>query len=102
MNKKEATLIGFAMRSGSLISGKENCLHSIGKIKLIIFAQDIMENSKKLILNKYQGPYIHLSTSDELGTLIGKEGPRSVLGITDRGFADRLMAEEKRGSEING
>ena len=65
------------------------------KVKLLIIAADIAENSGKKIekeAKKYQVPYRIYGTTDELSGMAGTGG-RSIFGITDQNFADVILKE---------
>ncbi len=87
-----AGMIGLAMKSGNVASGELAATESIkaGRAALVIIAKDASENTRdrfiSLCRSRRVEPY-SFGTREELGTLIGKN-ERSVLVITDHGFAD--------------
>ena len=88
--------LGLAMRAGKVKSGESVILNEIKKkrLSLVLIAQDASENTKKTLTNKcnsYQTPYRIVSNRFELGEAVGKE-VRVNIGITDQGFAKKLMA----------
>lgn len=54
MNKKVISYLGFAKKSGKLVSGVNTCTFSMakGKVKLMLLSEDISENSEKKIMKE--------------------------------------------------
>ncbi|MDD4200513.1 MAG: ribosomal L7Ae/L30e/S12e/Gadd45 family protein, partial [Eubacteriales bacterium] len=54
MKNKVLSLMGFAKKSGNLVSGVNTCTFNIvrGKVKLMILAEDISEGSEKKIMKE--------------------------------------------------
>ena len=54
MRSKINSYLGFAKKSGNLMSGTNTCIFGIskGKVKLVILAEDISENSEKKIMKE--------------------------------------------------
>ena len=52
MNSKALTLMGFAKKSGNLVSGVNTCSFNLsrGKVRLMILAEDISQGSEKKII----------------------------------------------------
>lgn len=104
MRSKLASYMGFAKRSRNLVMGFNTCVLSMAKkkVKLLIIAADIAENSGKKIekeAKKHQVPYRIYGTTDELSAMAGTGG-RSIFGITDQNFADVILKEiDKDASE---
>ncbi len=97
MRSKALSLIGFAKKSGNLVSGVNTCTFAIGKgkAKLVILAEDISAGSEKKILKEIRKkgiPYIKYSTIDELSHIAGESG-RSVFAVLDKGFAESILRE---------
>lgn len=97
MRSKLASYMGFAKKSGNLVMGFNTCVFLMAKkkVKLLIIAADIAENSGKKIekeANKHQVPYRIYGTTDELSEMAGTGG-RSIFGITDQNFADVILKE---------
>ena len=95
MNRKIVSYLGFAKKSGKLMSGVNTCSYGMakGKIKLMILTEDISENSSKKIMKeirRYNVKHISIDMADELSQAIGESG-RSVFGICDKGFADAII-----------
>ena len=97
MKNKVLSLMGFAKKSGNLVSGVNTCSFNIakGKVKLVILAEDISENSEKKIMKdvrKYGVDHIKYGAAEELSHATGAEG-RSVFAVLDGNFADALRRE---------
>ncbi len=95
MKKKINSYMGFAKKSGNLISGGNTCTitGSKGRLKLLIIAEDASENSREKMVRlaeKTDTAYRIYGRADDLSHAIGTSG-RSVFGVTDRNFADTIM-----------
>lgn len=94
MTQKAYDMLGLAQRAGKLISGEaavEANLHK-GKGKLVILANDASARTKnKFIQLAGLTGVQHIIAGDKMrfGISLGKS-PRSVLCITDEGFARRI------------
>lgn len=80
--------LGLCQRAGGLISGEENVLSTLNKVKYIFLAKDASEATKKRIKDKAKYYQIELDetySSVELSHAIGKEN-RMVIGITNPSF----------------
>jgi ribosomal protein L7Ae-like RNA K-turn-binding protein len=94
--------MGIALKAGSLISGNDICEKSIKKkdyVKLIIITEDASDNTKKKFFDKCLFRSVKLivfGDKESVGNYIGKS-ERSVVGILDTGFANKLceMIENK-------
>ena len=97
MKSKVLSLMGFAKKSGNLVSGVNTCSFNMakGKVKLVILAEDISENSEKKIMKdvrKYGVDYIKYGAAEELSHATGAEG-RTVFAVLDENFPDALKRE---------
>ncbi|MGN0711966.1 MAG: L7Ae/L30e/S12e/Gadd45 family ribosomal protein [Anaerovoracaceae bacterium] len=97
MRSKIESYLGFATRSRNLITGSNTCLFAMNKkkIKLLILAGDISENTMKKLRNAAEEGntvYRVYSTCDELSRICGTSG-KGVFGITDQNFADVILKE---------
>lgn len=97
MKNKVLTLIGFAKKSGNLVSGVNTCTFSMnkGRVKLMILAGDISAGSEKKIMKeirKADVKFLKYSTIDELSHAAGEVG-RSVFGVLDENFAVSILRE---------
>ena len=96
MNEKIFNFLGLAMRAGKVKTGESVIVNDMqkGNIKLVILANDASPNTMKLIQNKtssYKVPLWVFGTREELGIAIGK-GERVYVGLTDQGFAKKLLS----------
>lgn len=95
MKDKLFSMLGFAMKSGNVVTGESTCLIHIKKnsVHLVIVAEDASENTKKLFKNKANHrniPYRIYGSKSSLGDNIGKSD-RATIAIKDRGFAKKLI-----------
>lgn len=100
MKKKVISYLGFAKKSGNLVAGINTCTFAMakGKVRLMILAEDISENSEKKIMKeirKHGVPHIKYGTSEEMSHAIGSSG-RSAFAICDQNFSEAIL------NEING
>lgn len=100
MKKKVISYLGFAKKSGNLLSGVNTCTFAMakGKAKLIILADDISENSEKKIMKeirKYGVKHVKYGKGEELSRAVGTSG-RSVFAVCDSNFKEVIL------NEING
>ncbi|APP02948.1 50S ribosomal protein L7 [Lactobacillus delbrueckii subsp. indicus] len=98
--KKALNLLGLATRAGKTVSGTDIVLAKLkkGKLKCIIIANDLAENSRGEIeaaLKVHPTPLVDVFTEAELSQAVGKK--RKVLALTDRGFAKTLLDKIKEG-----
>lgn len=103
MKKKVISYLGFAKKSGSLMAGVNTCTFGMnkGKVKLMILAEDISENSEKKIMKeirKHGVKYVKYGDSEELSHAVGTSG-RSVFAVCDDNFTEVIMNEINRESE---
>ncbi|UQS86507.1 ribosomal L7Ae/L30e/S12e/Gadd45 family protein [Nicoliella spurrieriana] len=92
-NQKYLNLIGIAKRAGKVVTGEAIILNAIRKhhVALLIIASDTGQATTKKFIDKagsYNVTYHHLITRQQLSDAIG--APRTMIGITDRGFAKKL------------
>ena len=97
MKNKVLALMGFAKKSGNLVSGVNTCSFNMakGKVKLLILSEDISENGEKKTMKdvrKYGVDHIKYGTGEELSHATGAEG-RSVFAVLDENFADAIRRE---------
>ena len=94
MENKLATLLGFASKSGNMVSGDSTVLNEIrkGNVYLVIIAGDASENTKKKFTDKsssYGIESVIFSNSQELSRAIGKQN-RTVIAIKEVNFAKKI------------
>lgn len=95
MRKKIDSYLGFAKKSRNLLTGFNTCESSIKKIKLLIIAEDISENTVKKLVKlseKNRVPYRFYGNTEELSKVTGSQ-ERGVYGVTDVNFADVILRE---------
>lgn len=102
MEGKSYNFLGLAQRAGKAISGEagaEAHLHR-GKVKLVILAEDASDRTKRFFSDlaaNHKTSVLIAGTKLKLGLALGKS-PRSIVVITDDGFARRLeqlLGDEK-------
>lgn len=106
MNDGILSLLGICRRSGKLVIGADPSADSVkkNKARLVIFADDFSQNSKKHVLqtaNEHSVPALTLNrTKDEVSAAVGRLC--GVMAVEDRGFAEKLKAliEDEQGGEI--
>ncbi|MCQ2550596.1 MAG: ribosomal L7Ae/L30e/S12e/Gadd45 family protein [Clostridia bacterium] len=95
--EKIYSLLGFCAKSRNLITGYNSCIFSMNKrkIKLIIIAEDLADNSKEKIIKaceKNEVKYFIISTMERLSKVTGKENC-GIFGITEENFAQAISKE---------
>jgi len=91
---KVLTMLGFAKKSGKLVSGESavKAMFDKNQIYLLILAEDLGENRKKFWMNiaeRDSVPVIVIGNKYELGLAVGLS-PRALLGITDKQMAQSI------------
>lgn len=108
MKKKTHSYLGFARKSGNLLSGGNTCLiaGAKGRLKLLIIAEDASENSREKVIRlakKTKTAYRIYGRTDDLSHATGMQG-RSIFGVTDSNLADTIMdaidKEQRREKEV--
>jgi Ribosomal protein HS6-type (S12/L30/L7a) len=97
MKSKVESYLGFSAKSRSLISGYFSCLNGMKqkKLKLLILAEDLSENTVKKLTKaslEYEVPLRIYGKSEELSKITGSH-ERGVFGILDVNFADAILKE---------
>lgn len=95
MDNKIYSFLGLATKAGKLISGDDTCEKAVkaGKVKLVIISEDASANTKKSkndLCSFYNTDIRFFGEKELLGKYTGKH-LRSVLAITDAGFAKKLI-----------
>ena len=106
MRSKLQSYLGFARKSGNLVMGFNSCVFAMkkGKIKLLIVAEDLSENTSEKIkkeAKKYQVACRVYGSCEELSEMAGTGG-RSIFGITDPNFANVILDEMDKDGEGKG
>ena len=94
--KRIYSFIGLAAKANKVISGSELCEKVLkgNSVQLVILAQDAADQTVKIfndLCHKKSVTPIRFGNKEELGSIIGKAGSRSVLCITCKSFAGRLQ-----------
>jgi len=97
MKIKIDSYLGFAKKSGNLVTGAGTCsiMAAKGKLKLMIIAIDIADSSREKMERLAKSaniPYRIYGESDYLSKVTGNSG-RSVFGITEKKFAEIIVNE---------
>ena len=87
--------LGLATKAGKLVTGYNTCLELIpkGKLKLVILAKEVGENTKKKIEQKcksYDVAFRIGIDAEGMSMACGKRD-KGVFGITDQGFAKGII-----------
>jgi ribosomal protein L7Ae-like RNA K-turn-binding protein len=107
MTERIYSFLGLAMKAGRVVSGEETCERTLktGKVSLVIVSDDASDNTKKRFRDmcSYRNVDIRFfGVKEMLGKFTGK-AVRSVVAITERGFAAHLMEMiDNRGTEHGG
>ncbi|QRN86313.1 ribosomal L7Ae/L30e/S12e/Gadd45 family protein [Clostridia bacterium] len=86
MNEETRTLLGFAAKSGNLVSGDNTCRAHLKSIKLVILSKDCSNETAGYFKKQFGNRCYQTGDRYELGIAIGKS-PRTVIGIKDSQFA---------------
>lgn len=89
------SFLGLATKAGKEISGEETCERALksGKVCLVIVSADASDNTRKKFKDmcSHRGvPIRYFGSKDMLGRFSGKT-TRTVVAVTDKGFAGRLQ-----------
>ena len=100
MKQKVISYLGFAKKSGNLLTGVNTCTFAMnkGKVRLMVLADDISENSEKKIMKeirKHGVKYVKYGDSAVLSQAVGSTG-RNVFAVCDENFAEVILNEIER------
>ena len=95
--KKMLSYMGFAAKARKIVNGYNTCVFTMEKrkVKLLIIAADLAENSKKKMMSaakKFNVEYRIFGDSDEMSRMTGTSG-KGIFGITDENFANVILKE---------
>lgn len=97
--------LGLALRAGRAAVGTGAVREAAagGELRLVVVARDAGDNAVSRIrgaLRRSGAPRVPIGTRAELGAALGR-GPVAVVGVTDRGLAERIrrMAGAAAGSD---
>lgn len=94
MQNKLLSMLGFAQKSGNLVTG-ENTVELYlpkKKISLVIITEDASDNTKDRFIQlseRYQVPYIVWGNREILSHAIGKNN-RAVYGVSNKKFSREI------------
>ena len=98
LRRKIITLLQFARKAGLLAYGFETCKRHLlsGKMKLMIYAEDISQNTKDRIMTVLGTstpdiPVRQFSTQEELSAALGLPFT-GIIGILDHNFAGKILS----------
>lgn len=97
MRNKVESYMGFAAKARKIVNGYNTCSFMIEKkkVKLLILAKDLGENSRKKMVsvaNRYGVPVKTYGTIDQLSHITGTVGI-GIFAITDEEFS-KIISEE--------
>ncbi len=97
MRSKAMSYLGFAAKARKIVNGYNTCIFMMEKrkVKLLILADDLAENSKKKMVSaaqKYAVPYKIFGNMDEISQITGTSG-KGIFAITDDNFANVISKE---------
>lgn len=96
-NDKFLFMLGLCRKAGQMIIGTDLVTKSLpsGKVKLVIYASDASDNTKKRVTDKCTFYKVRCMESsflaNEISDSIGKAGNICVLGITNGNFSKELL-----------
>lgn len=93
--------LGIARRAGAAAVGTRAVREAAraGRLRAIVLARDAAPNARSRLSSILADGGLHVlecGSRQSLGAAVGK-GPTVVVGVTDRGLADRVMASLARG-----
>lgn len=94
---KMLSYMGFAAKARKIVNGYNTCIFTMekGKVKLLIIAEDLAENSTKKMISAAQRlkvRYRVFGNSDEMSHITGTSG-KGIFAITDDNFA-KVISDE--------
>ncbi len=95
--KKMLSYMGFAAKARKIVNGYNTCVFTMEKrkVKLLIIAADLAENSKKKMISaasKFNVEYRVFGDSEEMSRMTGTAG-KGIFAITDENFANVISKE---------
>lgn len=97
MEEKVLRYLGLAARGRLVATGYNTCIFMMGKkkVKLLILADDLAENSKKKMMaqaKKYNVTFRVYGNRERLSHITGQEDA-GIFGITDVNLAKAILSE---------
>ena len=104
MKSKIYSYLGFAKKSGNLITGMHTCSMAAkaGRVKLMIISTDTSAGSMKKAVKMARDSNIKyriFGESEQLSKVTGNVS-RNIFGITDAHFADVIIKEIDKNEEV--
>ena len=103
MRSKLESYMGFAAKSGNVVSGTFACTDAMrrGRARLLIIAEDTAEGTKRKLCgeaDKIKVPVRVYGRSDDLSRMVGKTG-RSIFVIKDDNLAKVIDEQIEEGKK---
>ncbi len=97
VHERRMRLLGLSARAGKLVYGTPLICEGLsGKVLLAVMSEGASENTKKRLRDKcshYNVPLREIALStDSLAHALGKGGDIAAVGVTDKHFAEGLLA----------
>lgn len=105
MNDRFCATLALSKRAQKLLYGFDTVKEGVisGKVHLLFTASDLSPKTVKevaFLAGKYSIPHLSLAkTMEQIAAIIGKK--TGVIGIADKGFADKLMLIHNETEESN-
>lgn len=102
-NEKLASALGFAMKAGKLRSGEFAAAKAVkeGRALAAVLDSSASENAKKHWSQLCKNADVPLIYAEGVGRAIGKES-HMIACITDRGFANMILAARNENEQYSG
>lgn len=105
MDRKTASYLGFARKSGNLLTGTDTCTRAAksGKLRLLIICEDTAEGTRKKMIKLARDndiEYRLYGESEQLSHAAGYSS-RYIFGITDANFADVIIEQIDKTREVS-
>ncbi len=96
--------IGLAKKAGKVVSGTDLCLQAVRskKVYLVVFSEDISENTKKKIqsvCNNNGINCVQYGNGEMLGKMAGKDY-RVVIGVKDKNLSKLILSKMQQKREL--
>ena len=105
MNDRVLGMIALGIKAGKVVSGKYQVAQmlELGKVKLIIFAEDAAKNTTESLKTKARKEKIEVityGTSQVFEHILGKKD-KKVIGITDENFSKAIIEKYETSGTSN-
>jgi len=93
--ERVGTFLGFAKKSGHLLTGEKAVATGIktGKAKIVLMATDLPERRRFFCIKfceEQKIPYSVVGTKEEYGQILGMS-PRTLLAVTEQKIAEQIQ-----------